>query len=534
MDYPASVEQRRGLGRCVRHGVLAALLLAGCRDVLGVTGYGLLPRADASVREAGAPPRDAHTLSPNMDDGRATSEPEYTSPYGTEYVDARCGMCMDQYCGSEAEACSHDVRCATGSSCLAQCGGPGADWCWVLCNQITRRTPPMSELMACAAHNCPDHCAIGHATYRSRGCTDCLTENAGPLLNEFAKSVAALDLDSCRQDCPPPYRDERCPCSDIYRFGSRSSVAEAGPRNHGDAATDGGRQRSTAVVGDAAWDAGNGSDVLNALEAVVKDQSITNKCYTACNEPDWSCLNSLPSSPPFDDRQELELDLTLFSVLDQPTAGAHVRICQAVDPDCVEGPEHVTDAAGFTRFSLKRNTSGSAASSFFGSLLVNWEGDSGDDPSSALLYFIPIPPRSPTWTVRRLVSTTIANGNVMSVIGRLPNWQENGGIVFSVTDCNGVAAPDVTAELDGPHAADSDLVFYSDGQWSLSRTATSTTSSALGAFVDVTTSRQRTLTLYHYTDKKNGTTEKIGSYSFNVRVGAITTLALAPYQDPRQ
>jgi hypothetical protein len=537
VGYAAVVVHAPKFGRIVRHAALAALLLAGCRDVLGVKGYSTGLPNEAGSREAGVQPHEAGVVPPDANEAGmapphtadARAQPlVYDSPYGTKYADERCGMCMDAHCGAEAEACSNDRTCVDLSNCLAGCGGPGSDLCWVSCNQSKRRTTPMSELMACAAHHCPDYCAAAHATYGSLACTRCLEINGSGLLKELSRSAAALDLDACQQDCPPPYRD-RCECSDIYRFGKHSSGMDAALQSSIDTNLDSGGSRPVDSLRDGAWDGGDGEDILGRIAKLANDQS----CYSSCvNDQDWSCLDAMPKKEPPDYRTELELNLRLIdvaSVEPLPVVGVNVRACQAVDPDCKEGQqEPPTDDAGFTKLRFARKTAGPAASPFFGYLEVTW--DPGNDPSSTLLYFFPtFFARSPAWTLRRLVSHEIANANVRNVLGREPRWDQKGGVVFSVSTCNGLPAVGLTAALDTPRAdEESDLVFYSNDQWALSRTTPSTTSSALGAFVDVTQG-QRTLTLY----RDQAKTQPLDSYSFNVRVGTITTVALAPYLDPR-
>jgi hypothetical protein len=380
----------------------------------------------------------------------------------------------------------------------------------------------MSALTVCAASKC-DYCAAAQATHGGVYCQSCLEAEHPDVLEAFSRSFAALELESCRQDCPPPYRDHQCKCSDIYMPG------KGGGTGLQSSLDDAGYDASGEHFSEAASDAGNAQGVLKALE----DAASSERCYGPCRQADWSCLDSLHMLEP-PEQEKLELNLTLVDISSEPVAGARVRACLGVLPDCGDTPlaprdVHVTDADGFTQFLFRRVTSGAGAGEFFGALEVTWGGEDGGDPSSALLYFVPSLTRSPSWTLRRLVSRSIADASVELVLNRKPRWQDHGGIVFSAVTCNGLPAADVVAELDGAGAdAGTDLVFYSGNGWALDPTAPSTSTSGLGAFVDVLPGA-RTLTLYHVIDKKSMTRELFGTYPIHVRKGTITTLALAPY-----
>jgi hypothetical protein len=505
--------------------MLAALLVAGCRDVLGIGGYGIF-EPEAGIRDAGNGPRDADvkldatidaqpTPSPTPETG-PTEPSTYTGKNGTVYASAVCGECIDMKCSAEASACASDLACRDLSACLALCMKSDKD-CPARCNLSTRRTTPMSALTVCAALNC-DACEAGHATYGGLYCQSCLNAEHPGVLAVFSRNFAALELDSCRQDCPPPYRDrEHCPCSDIYGSAKSASVTDAGRPQ---------------VSSSSATDAGDAEEVLNALKSAAKSE----RCLPLCEDPrpqDWSCLDSLHAPGLPSDLQTFELNLKLIDLAGDAVAGARVRPCSGAVPDCSGDPPvpkdaSATDSNGFAQLVFKRPVTGAGAPQFFGSIEVSWGEEDGGDPSSVLLYFIPLA-RNPTWTLRRLVSRGIADFNVKYVLGRYPDWKNTGGIVFSAVTCSGDPAVGVEAELDGVRAdAGGASVFYSGEGSALDPMAHSTTTVGMGAFVNVS-EMGHTLTLFHK-DPESGMRKDIGVYPLYVRAGSITTVALAPYK----
>jgi hypothetical protein len=521
MGYAARVVKRRWLTRSTWQSGVAVLLLAGCRDVLGLGGY-RISEPEAGIRDAGKGPRDAADERSQVIDARppthkADTGPAEPSTYrgknGTIYSSAVCRDCIDVKCPDQASTCASDPACRDLSGCLALCAKSDA-LCRVRCNLSTRRTTPMSALTACAAVNCSD-CAAAHATYAGVTCQPCLdVENAGAL-GAFSRNFAALELDSCRQDCPPPYRDrEHCPCSDIY--GPVTSVSDAGQRQ---------------VSSRAAEDAGDAEGVLKALESATKSGQCAGFCGSG-QPQDWSCLDSLHAPGLPDDEQTFELNLTLIDLAFKPVVGALLRPCGVAYPNCEDEPPvaGATDSNGFAQLVFHRTVTGAGAPEFFGGIEVSWGSEDAGGPSTTLLYFTPLA-RSQTWTMRRLVSRDVADFNVKSVLGRKPDWEKTGGIVFSAVTCSGDPAVDVEAKLDdagtdGGH----DRVFYSNG-YALDPSAQSTLNTGLGAFVEVIP-KARTLTLFRYKDKDRTLRQNIGVYPLYVRAGAITTVALAPYQGP--
>lgn len=499
MGYAGIVVQGRRFGGLVRPMALATLLLAGCRDVLGVKGYTTAPA------EAGA---------------------RYTSSVsGIPYVSEACVKCIDDSCRMQQNDCSNDPACKVLSRCLAECKKDDVK-CRVTCNLSTRRTTPMSKLMACAAAQCSE-CAAAHATYGGVACQRDLEKEHGPELDRLSRSVAALELDSCRQDCPPPLRD-LCECSDIYAPGSSSADASIGTPS-GD-------------VSDS--DAGDARPVVEALENAVT--TYNDDCLL---RQDWSCLGSVPNLDVPTLPTELTLHVGFVDVTKTTTftllTNVLVRHCGGVEVGCSKPAPDAglpTDSDGFVEFSLPRE-SGSSSGWFFDGLTARWDFVA-DEPSYFLLYFYPLYlSRTPRWIVRRLVSKQAATDSVKIALSEDADWPNKGGIVWSVTTCNGLAGIGVQASLTpvGHVSLDSNNsnAYYTNGSWGLQPDQNSTSESGLGAFVNVSPGEwDLNLNLSadagahldpdsrptHSPDER-----RIGTYRLYVRPGAITTVALAPY-----
>ena len=425
------MEERRSVRR-LGHAALAALAFAGCRDVLGVTGYGVRPSdAGAGLRSEAGRSREVGT--------------SYSSTCGgTAYASGACGACMDRACCSEASACALDPGCRALSTCLGQCGSDDAA-CRVVCNLSIRRTTAMSELMKCAADGCP-RCAAAHATYGGLTCERCLEATDPGDLDRLSHSVAALELDSCQADCPPSYRTE-CRCDDVYPQGE-----------------------------------GEGRDVLDALNE---------SCATECQDPDWSCLGSVQYAGIPSDQKELVLHVGVAEVpLLAPLRNAEVSPCSAADDLCaMPGVPTAVGADGFVLLRLSRQGTGSGALPFFGALQVNWTDADGGGPSNVLLYFFPSMSRSPSWTWRRLVPRWLAQRDVESALPVKVDWAVQGGVVWSAATCNGLAAENLVATLDS-----GDHPYYLDDLWLIDTGLQQTSTSGLGAFVNPLPGR-RVLTL---------------------------------------
>jgi hypothetical protein len=143
--------------------------------------------------------------------------------------------------------------------------------------------------------------------------------------------------------------------------------------------------------------------------------------------------------------------------------------------------------------------------------------------SWALLYFFPPLRRSPSWTWRRMVSRTIAETQVHDFLDEniFLDWENNGGIVWSVAACNGVPAEGVTARLTDQIDVREQVVYLTDTPV-LSKTLKATSRSGLGAVLNVFPGG-RTMEL------RSPEGDVIGMYPFHVSAGAITTLSFAPF-----
>lgn len=389
----------------------------------------------------------------------------------------------------------------------------------------------MSALMVCAAQQCSE-CAAAHATYGGADCERCLEKNDeySAALGRLSRNFAALELDSCQQDCPPAYR-ERCKCNDIFALsGSGTTSATAGV-----ACVDAGNgAEQSRLQGPGVSDGGQAADILDELDAATKDPA----CGQACgqNTQDWSCLGQEQPADVLSQESALELHIGFGDVLQvNPIEGVLVRACPGVDGLCDSmpkpGDQVPTDRDGFASLCLHRQA-GPGALPFFGAIEATWDQANSIGASSALLYFYPYPSRSSSWILRRLVSRGIANSIVNSVLNRDPDWNSHGGVVWSAVTCAGLPAQDVTAELAGEQDPSLDPreknAYYTNGSWQLEPSLDATSSSGLGAFVEVLPG-QKTLTLRRASEP-DPTKNLIGIYTLYVRAGTITTVSLRPYK----
>jgi hypothetical protein len=331
----------------------------------------------------------------------------------------------------------------------------------------------MSALMACAAKSCSE-CAVGHATFGGLACHQCLEREDPDDLRAFAANRYALELQSCRADCPPSY-EYQCACDDY--------VARGGA-------------------------------VLSALANV-------SLCTDDCGTPDWSCLGSVHWPRLADTAPELELDVGAADVISlKPLLGATVSACAGIDSNCTQPIQTVTVEDTYADLMLTRAGTGVAATDYFGAILVTWSDTTRPDASSVLLSFFPSLRRTPAWTWRRLVSRANAENIVKGAL--IPDrlaWENFGGIVWSVAACNDVSAAGLTASLDSGERA-----YYLEENQILDAALTETTTSGLGAFINVTPG-PRTL------DLRRSSGQKVGSYPIYVRTGTTSTVSLTPGPD---
>jgi hypothetical protein len=449
----------KGAPILLRAGLLAAaaVAFAGCRGVLGVDGYGTLP-ADAAP--------------------------------------STCQTCMDARCYDEMTRCAGEPACAALSACLAACDADDGlrtekakDACRVTCNLSTRRTIQMSRVIECAARSC-DQCSAAHATFGGVDCTSCLKREARDTLRALSASIPALELEACQQDCSPGFED-LCLCTDLDFAGGADAGVEGG-------------------------------EVLARLRGV-------DRCSEDCARPDWSCLGLvkpllLPKSEPPQLALHVRLaafEKTLNMVAPPSLVGAEVSACTLV-PECT-APSPLSDVTkegtGLADLLLEPPRNSGA---YFGDLAVQWSDDQGR-MSWALLYFFPPLRRSPSWTWRRMVSRTIAETQVHDFLDEniFLDWENNGGIVWSVAACNGVPAEGVTARLTDQIDVREQVVYLTDTPV-LSKTLKATSRSGLGAVLNVFPGG-RTMEL------RSPEGDVIGMYPFHVSAGAITTLSFAPF-----
>jgi len=451
---------RRSAFRCATLFALGVAAAGGCRQVLGVTGYAAdLPTGDA---------------------GQSFEE----KCSNVTYASKTCGECMQTHCCAEGQACGNDPACAALATCLARCATTDTQ-CRVRCNLGTRRTSAASALMACAAAEHCDACAAGHATFGGLECTRCLEGQAGDALNEFSRNADALELDSCRLDCPPDLKSQ-CDCTDYAE----------------------------------------GTSAVERLENLCRDE---------CDQPDWSCLGHLQAPRGNVDPLDLRVRLVEAEPPGDPVDGATVRACGELDGSCnipLVAPTSPDPSTGFAELRIPRIPPPAT----FGHLQVDWEthpedggllscatGDGGTLPDGivanrALVYFFPPLLRSPAWAVRRMVSRRLAECTVANACPGCLDWEKYGGVVFSVAACNDSPAANVSIGID------SGDVYYLNEPGAFVDGLDRTAQSGLGAVVDVeegSHSLEATVNL-------PGGAQLMGRYDFWVQKGAITTLALKP------
>ena len=441
---------RRSWSQCAVIVLAAAAALGGCRDVLGVDGYGTYPP---------------------------------------------CQPCMDAQCAVEEAGCAAEPACHALEECLAKCHR-NDDACRVTCNLSIRRTTEMSRVIECAARSC-DQCAVAHATFGGLECTQCLKREAPESLKAFSRSIPALELEACQQDCSPGFADE-CLCTDL------PSVE----------VSDGGRE---------------GAALLSSLRHL-------STCSTECTQTvDWSCLGKVRPIGLSTSAQALQLHVRLapyeetINPMDShdgggplgELVGAEVTACAGGECTDVPPRSDHTKAGTGAFLSLEPLRTGD----YFGDLTVRW-----NEEDTALLPFFPQLRRSPSWTWRRVVSRNIAQVLVDGFYGRhVPlDWEMHGGIIWSVAGCNGVPAEGVTATLKPPEGVETtettDVLVYVKPSFLLYDDPPVTSHVGLGAVISAVPGTR------HMVLERRSDGMRIGTYDFRVVAGAVTVLSFAPFE----
>lgn len=382
-----------GVTRSVAGACALLAMAAGCRQVLGVDGYGTTDTCDA-------PPGT------------------FTGKGDIDYSCRSCRDCVDHSCSDIVLRCADDPACEAMAQCLAKCE-PLDSACRGKCNLSIPRTTAFDNLVACEANHCTQ-CTASLIPVGTASCDACVIKECPDALATLSKSKSALALDLCQSDCPFSGNDGTgmpiCPCAAANEAAS-NALAELNRCTNDATMADGG--------------------------------TTPGPCKLRCNDTkaNWSCLDSVQWPPPPTSLKEIDLHLQLISVdTGMPLSNMSVSVCASLDCGQLT-PVDQTDPQGWVSLPIVKPPQ-LGGDLFFGYLEANDTTDIPQaDKAPALIYFFPPVRKSLSWTSRRVVSKKLADSTLTS-ISVPPDWTK-GGIVFSVTSCVHQPAEGVTVTVEG-------------------------------------------------------------------------------------
>jgi hypothetical protein len=314
---------------------------------------------------------------------------------------ASCADCLERRCCGEGLACATDKSCNEAVACEAGCTDSA---CRATCD-AKPYTPARTALVSCRASTCSAECAVqcSDAIVASADCRQCAGRSCCTVIN------ACLSLPSCNE--------------------MRTCVARCG--------TD----------AKCAGECANSNDEGVSRWFAVRD-CIEQSCAAPCAS--WTCGRI---AAPTTTASELAV---VVRVIDAetfgPIAGAVVRGCSELSPDCVPAPfgETTTDSSGLARLVVKPNSTTRNYGGFF---------EIVDAEHKGLAYFHPPATVSGAKTEIVLPSAkSIAGIASASDVAILP---DRGLVVIAMIDCRD--APGVGVAITTDRADGETRTFYFDG-----------------------------------------------------------------------
>ncbi len=453
---------------------VALLFVAGCRDILGVKGYGVY--ADAT--EAG--PKNACT---RVADAGST-----------------CATCVANHCCDEWDACMKEPACKAMNLCVTSCRDKDDHQCRGPCNQSIPHTQEWGDLVACEATQCPT-CPGSRLIRGAAPCDDCLARECASDVDTLSRYPTALRLDDCRENClAVPDADRAatgCTCAE-YAQGARA---------------------------------------VDAVDKCEESHCGGEICYPQVEWSCLGQVQLPgPESDPAGMVQPLDLHVGVVDArtfVSPVVQNLGVAACSPHDVSCGMPIVMTTTSTDGWLDLMPILETQSQQPWFFEYLLVTNPGD-----VDALFYFFPPVRRSPSWRTRRLVTQDYAQQEVNLLAMTINWHDKGGivwsvtscGVQPPLHFASGVsvsATPDAATPDAGMWMAPT---YYIDGDVLRPETQLSaTTLSGVGAMINVHPGHW---TLTASTKDSNAGGGILGTYHIQVSAGKLTHVTMAPMPRP--
>lgn len=278
--------------------VLAALLVGGCRSIVGIDGD---PPMNL-VAEAGAPPRSC----------------------GASFANADCASCMSSSCCDEGARCAGVTGCTDFVGCVAACALDAA--CTASCRVRfpTGYGAEAAALESCKAARCAPQCratTCGGYVYADPKCGGCGVAKCCDVATACMRDVDCVALAACERGCAlDPLAADGGNCLQGCEL-VRPADAVAHERAFGE-----------------------------CLRA---------SCPADCIPPRWACLENHSTTPAPATGPNIKLT---YRFIDYPSLGRvpnlSVRACGKLDPTCASPlvPEGLTNGPGEVTLDLQQNS----------------------------------------------------------------------------------------------------------------------------------------------------------------------------------